>query len=447
MDSMRKTPYEAWIGRRICPEGKSLTAGMLRSYQLSRLNETIAAVRARSPFYRQRLQDCGDPPLADLADLERLPFTTEEDLRNNGLKMLCAHQGEISRVVTLETSGTTGRPKRLYFTEEDQALTVDMFVQSMSQITRSGELVCILLPAHSPGGVGDLLYRALLALGAMPERYGLISSLSDLLRRLSSRPVSCLVGIPVQVLALAKYSEMQKERPGAKLKKILLCTDRASRAGIEEIERIWDCRVFDYYGMTEAGLGGGMECPARCGYHLHEADLYFEIVDPVNGRPVEEGKEGEVVFSTLTRRGMPLIRYRTGDLSRFVPGPCPCGAVLRRLEKVRSRQRGLVFVEGGAGFSMADLDEALLPLPGIVNFSAALTGCCGRTKLEITLFALRPVDENRIRQALAVIPALGSALASGAFDLAITTRDVTDAIEASSEKRQIRTVAVRTERW
>jgi phenylacetate-coenzyme A ligase PaaK-like adenylate-forming protein len=134
---------------------------------------------------------------------------------------------------------------------------------------------------------------------------------------------------------------------------------------------------------------------------------------------------------------MPLIRYRSGDMSSFVPGRCPCGSVLRRLAKVRCRQSGLVGLGDSAQISLADLDEALLPLPGVINFSAALAESGGRTKLELRLLSLLPADEKRTRQALASIPAVSSALASGDLDLAVTTREMTDALEASSAKRQI----------
>ena len=438
MVSTQKPPYDAWIAQRVCRQGERFSVQALQRYQLDRLNEVINTARERSPFYRRHFGGCGTLPLNSLADLAGLPFMGPEDVRREGLKMLCVHQGEISRVVTLETSGTTGQPKQVYFTEEDQALTVDMFAQSMSQITGVGEPVSILLPAVRPGGVGDLLYRALLALRAKPERCGLISSLPDMLQKLISRRASCLVGVPVQVLALARYCEMRQKSSSVALKNVLLCTDYVPVAATREIERIWGCRVFDYYGMTEAGLGGGMECPARRGYHLHEADLYFEVVDPASGRPVKEGQEGEVVISTLTRRGMPLIRYRTGDFSRLVPGLCPCGTVLRRLEKVRFRQSGMVFIGDCGGFAMADLDEVLLALPGVVNFSAGLTRQGDRATLKIGLLTLlRPVDENQIKSALSSIPCIFAAQASGKLDLVITAREAGNAIEPSAAKRQI----------
>ncbi|TWH48734.1 DVU_1553 family AMP-dependent CoA ligase [Sporomusa sp. KB1] len=438
-NTIDKTVYEAWIAKKIGWTGKELTTKLLMEYQLSMLNKVINRAYEHSFFYRRHLKDYGKYPLTSLADLERFSFTTPQDLQTAGLKMVCVNQGEISHVVTLESSGTTGEPKRLYFTSQDQELTVDFFTQSMSMLIRPDEQVYILLPANRPGGVGDLLYQALKRLNAKPVKYGLISSLPEMLENLINQPVSCLVGIPVQILALARYYEHRGEKRKIPLNKILLCTDYVSQAISREIERIWDCEVFDYYGMTEAGLGGGMECGARCGYHLHEADLFFEIVDPMTGRPVMEGQPGEVVISTLTRQGMPLLRYRTGDLSRFIPGRCRCGTILRRLEKVRARKSGLISIgNGGCYITMADLDEALFSIPDVVNFTADVTRQADRSDLKISLYTLsRNMDESEIKQTLSSIPAVGSALAAGNFDIITECLVVTDKISANSGKRKI----------
>ena len=112
---------------------------------------------------------------------------------------------------------------------------------------------------------------------------------------------------------------------------------------VKGLQEIWDCAVYNHYGTTEMGLGGGVECAARRGYHLREADLYFEIIDPLTGGILEdERRYGEIVVTTLTRHGMPLIRYRTGDRSRFIPGNCLCGTLLNTLEKVSGRFGGLI---------------------------------------------------------------------------------------------------------
>lgn len=150
----------------------------------------------------------------------------------------------------------------------------------------------------------------------------------------------------------------------------LLSTDYVSAAIVSELRRIWQCEVFEHYGMTEMGLGGGLECQAHQGYHLRENDLYFEVIDPVSARPLPDGEYGEVVFTTLTRQGMPLIRYRTGDISRFIPEPCPCGGSLRRLARVQNRLNSRVVLGEHQAITMAELDEVLLALPAVADFTA-----------------------------------------------------------------------------
>jgi phenylacetate-coenzyme A ligase PaaK-like adenylate-forming protein len=152
------------------------------------------------------------------------------------------------------------------------------------------------------------------------------------------------------------------------------------------------------------------------GYHLREADLYFEIVDPVEGRPIPDGETGEVVFTTLTRSGMPLIRYRTGDLARFLPGPCRCGTVLRRLSHVRGRLSGRVRICDGLWIDSADLDEALYPIPALIDYQAEVICEDGLDTLALSLQMCDTGEENDVRTvqtALELVPAVRDALAGG----------------------------------
>ena len=127
---------------------------------------------------------------------------------------------------------------------------------------------------------------------------------------------------------------------------MLLSTDQAPAPLVAAIEQAWGCRVFDHYGTTETGLGGGVECEAHDGLHLREADLLFEVVEPATGRSLPDGEEGEIVFTTLTREAMPLIRYRTGDLGRLLPGralrlgAAPARAGARPSRRRRAAGRG-----------------------------------------------------------------------------------------------------------
>ncbi|NTV64606.1 MAG: phenylacetate--CoA ligase family protein, partial [Oscillochloris sp.] len=202
-------------------------------------------------------------------------------------------------------------------------------------------------------------------------------------------------------------------------------------------EEAWGCTAYNHYGMTEMGLGGGVECRARCGYHLREADLLFEIVDLASGAPLPDGEEGEIVFTTLTRAGMPLIRYRTGDAGHILAGPCPCGSRLRRLARVTHRLEGRHSL-AGATLTMADLDEALFPLPALVGFSATLSRTAPR-RLHITIEALPGAADCRAaaEAALRALPTISQATDAGVLQLALSQQGSDPARGATLRKRVI----------
>jgi len=377
---MNLTPLEPWITRKI-------DHADLAEYQLRKLRDTLRLAKEKSHFYQRQLAEVSID-LTSLDDLTRLPFTTADDLRADPLACVCVSQDDIQRVVTLDnadfpletltTSGTTGAPKRLYFTRDDQELTIDFFHIGMSTFTAPGDRVLILLPGETPGSVGDLLAIALTRLGAIPIKHGPVRDPAVTLEVMQREKINVLVGVPTHVLALARHPA----KSPLKLKSVLLSTDHVSNAIKRAIESAFDCTVYNHYGMTEMGLGGGVDCEAQHGYHLREADLLFEIVDPLTGKRLPAGEYGEVVFTTLTRRGMPLIRYRTGDVSRFVPGQCSCGTGLKTLERITHRLSGRVPV-GAQEMTMADLDEALFRIEGVLNFTATMFHEHIRTRLDI----------------------------------------------------------------
>lgn len=394
---MNLTPLDPWIHRKIATGLSQLTRPEIEAWQVCKLNETMALARAHSPFYRKHLSAM-PATIRELGDLNPFPFTTVQDISANPLQFLCVSQDEIQRVVTLQSSGTTGTPKRLYFTREDQELTVDFFGVGMSTLTRTGERVLILLPGETSGSVGDLLRQGLQRLGMEPIPHGPVHDPFQTLAVIDSQKVDCLVGSPTQVLGLARRWPPGMHKP----RSVLLSTDYVPAAIVKVLEQVWDCEVYHHYGATEMGLGGGVECAARRGYHLREADLYFEVIDPLSGQPVPEGEYGEVVFTTLTRRGMPLIRYRMGDRSRFLPDNCPCGTALRTLEKVSGRFDGFVAL-GDTVLRLPDFDEALFHVPGLLNFSVTVAGA-GALRIEVQM--LNHVDvTDEIERALGTISA------------------------------------------
>lgn len=433
-----KTPLDSWIRNKINSSAGSVTEYELELYRLRRLRKIVNYACEKSSFFRSRFGDYRGRKVLSMDDFAKLPFTDESDIRENGLRMLCVSQGSIDRVVTLESSGTTGNPKRLYFTSADRELTVDFFMHGMSVLAGDGDRVAILLPCERPGSVGDLLAEAVRRLGALPVPHGVVKDVAETLQVISDSNANVLVGIPIQVLALARFHE-QYGAGDISLRSVLLSTDHVSTSVASELARILGCEIFNHYGMTEMGLGGGIDCRARAGYHLREADLYFEIVDPSSGEPVPDGQYGEVVFTTLTREGMPLIRYRTGDMSRFIPGECPCGSGLRRMDYIRNRINRSVPLYEGASLSISELDDALLKIDGVIDFEAVYITYEVPALLELKILTLKPgLDEAEIFHELSGIPNLSLALRKGVINVAIEIERCGTGYIPASGKRVIK---------
>ena len=335
-----------WVSRKIgMTEGRILTRAALEAWQLCKLRETIARVCAGSPFYRERLSsfvgNVDSPDFVSSLDcLKKLPFTTFFDLASAGTAMVCVSASEVERIVTLPTSGTTGAPRRLWFTDADLELMRDYVRHGLPVMTGGGDVFLVLMPCERPGSVGALVADGVERIGSRTLRVGAIppdgSRDEEILGIMRREGVTTGLATARTAARLARKSAedavIQKN-----MRTILLSAQYISDEDKTDIERIWDCVVYEHYGMTEMGLGGAMACAARVGYHPREADLLFEIIDPETGETLPEGDYGEIVFTTLTRRAMPLIRYRTGDFSRWIPGACACGSVLKRLDKVGDR--------------------------------------------------------------------------------------------------------------
>jgi len=369
------TPLEAWIRKKAGIDtglARDIAVKVLEDYQLRKVNEIIDYARRNTPFYSRHLAANPEVPLAALSDIVRIPLTTPLDLVADPSGFLAVRQDDIARIVTLRSSGSTGEAKRLFFTERDLELTVDFFHHGMSTLVQPGQRVAILLPGERPDSVGDLLLRGLQRMDVHALVYGPVMDPIDAARAVASFDADCLVGIPAQVLALAS-SRIGAAIGKGRIESVLLSTDYVPRAIAKSLEEIWGCRVFNHYGMTEMGLGGGVDCEALDGYHLRETDLYFEIVNHETGKICPDGVEGEVVFTTLTRQGMPLIRYRTGDIARIITQPCPCGSVLRRMEHVRGRWDDALCLGPDCALILSDMDEAMFRLTGLLDYRVTVT--------------------------------------------------------------------------
>lgn len=359
---MKCSPLDHWIWHKhqIEDQTKRRERDGLEAYQLERFRRLLTFARDHSPYYKAQLGR--GYPLKTMADISQLPFSNETILRNHGHRMLCVSQSEIAHIVTLSTSGTTGQAKRVFFTDEDLELTIDFFCHGMATLAHPGQKVMVAMPAAGDNSVGSLLSRGLTRLGAIPVGYGIIENLRDAAEFLAAEQPEVCVGIPVQMLALARYCTVMNV--STQIKTVLLSADYAPAGLIRQLEQMWGCEVYNHYGMTEMGLGGAIDCDAHAGMHIRENDLYVEVVDPATGVALPDDTPGELVFTTLTRTGMPLIRYRTGDQGMVTSQRCRCGSILKRVRYIGERVTAEFFCGGG----IQELDERLFGIPGIIDY-------------------------------------------------------------------------------
>ena len=344
---MKRSRIDAYImEREALPE---VTRESLDALKLRKLNALLKREKERGGFYKT-LPD----HLDSLEELQTLPFTTEEDLARSAPGLLLCSQGEIRRVLSDATSGTTGAAKRVFYTEGDCENTVKLFMAGLGELIFPGSVTMICFPFSGPYGLGDLIAEAVSRLGAKPLRLGAGLTYGEYADVMEREKPDTFVGMPVQLLSLLRVCGR------GSLRRALVSGDACPDSVIRGCEAILGSALFPHYGSREMALGGAISCPAREGMHLREEQVIAEIVGE-NGAVLPDGEEGELVITTIGMEAMPLIRYRTGDYTRILPTPCPCGSAVQRLDNIRRR---------GDRSEIAELDEKLFRLPQVVDYHA-----------------------------------------------------------------------------
>jgi phenylacetate-CoA ligase len=429
---------DAWVAER-AGLPSPLTRRDLDAWQLERLRESADYARARSPFYRARRHW---PEIRTLEDLALLPFTTAADLIHNDPPLLALSQSEIARAVTLYTSGTGGQPKRLHFTAQDVEATVDFFHHGMATLARPGDRIAIAFPDGPPGGIYDGLTTALRRLGASPLLAPIVSGPVAMAAWLREEKPDVVAGPPVPLLAAVRVASSDGGPP-LHIRSMLLSSDYAADSLANAIAAACGAEIFQHWGMTETGFGAAVDCAFHAGCHLREHELFVEVIDPATDSPAPAGALGEAVLTTLRRRGMPLIRYRTGDLLRQIEEPCACGSVLRRLSSFAGRIGAGAALPGGGVLTMPLLDEAVFAVEGVSDFTATLlSGEPAVLKLSIAtpVTMSRPAVLDGVYAGLEAIPALSQAIASGELTIEATFADAI--IFRHGGKRRLSTAGV-----
>jgi phenylacetate-CoA ligase len=316
--------------------------------QAERLGQTVARA-ARAPFYAEAFADAATDPsrVASLDDLRRLPFTTKDDLRANmPWGFLAVPRRDVVRMHY--SSGTTGIATAVYHTAADIENWADNVVRGMIAAGVSADDVFQNMMTYGlfTGGLG--LHYAAEKLGCMaiPAGAGNTARQVHLMQVFGTTVIHIL---PSYALRLALHCAEAGVDPvtDLELRVAFIGAEPHTDGTRRRIEAALGVEAYNCYGLSEmAGPGVAMGCPAQAGLHLREDQFLAEVVDPETLEPVAEGEQGELVLTSLTREAMPLIRYRTRDLTRLLPGPCPCGRSHRRIAPIFGRSDDMFIVKG-----------------------------------------------------------------------------------------------------
>ena len=324
------------------------SADELAARQLAGLKWTVEHAFAGSPFYRERLRAAGVAPgdVRSLDDLARLPFTSAGDLKDGyPLPLLSVPESEVVRIHA--SSGTTGKRKVLAYTQADVDTWKHMFAScyEMAGLTREDRVQIAVGYGLWTAGAGFQLGCE--HFGAMTVPIG-PGNMEIHLELLTDMRTTCLASTASMALLLAEEVARRDLLDKIFLKKAIFGAETHTLKMRRRFERLLGlAESFDITGMTELyGPGAGLECAAHEGIH-YWADFYIlEIIDPLSLAPAAPGEIGEMVVTTLCKQASPLIRYRTRDLTRLIPGDCPCGVRLPRHERLLGRSDDMFIIKG-----------------------------------------------------------------------------------------------------
>ena len=345
----------------------------ISALQLKRLKWSLAHAYANVPHYKARFDAAGVHPddLATLADLSRFPFTVKSDLRDNyPFGMFAVPRDQIARVHA--SSGTTGKPTVVGYTAQDVDTWASLVARSMrASGTRPGDTVHIAYGyGLFTGGLGAHYGAEKLGCTVVPVSGGMTPRQVTLIR--DFKPSTIMVTPSYMLNILEEFGRQGFDPADTALDVGIFGAEPWTDAMRAQIEAAFDMHCVDIYGLSEVmGPGVANECvETKDGLHIWEDHFYPEIINPETGQPVADGEQGELVFTTLTKEGMPIIRYRTRDLTRLLPGSARS---MRRMEKVTGRSDDMMILRGVNVFP-TQIEEQVLATDGLApHFQIELT--------------------------------------------------------------------------
>ena len=339
--------------------------GDLRKLQAEKLRHTIETA-LRSPFYGKRLQALGITPdtIKTVDDIRNIPFTTKKDLRENYPFGLVG--GDMKDAIRIHSSsGTTGHPTVVVYSRHDIESWANMVARNMYMVGCRNTDVFQNSSGYGmfTGGLGFQYGAERLGATTVPAAAGNSKRQIMFIRDFGT---TCLHAIPSYAIRLADvFKEEGVDPRSTKLHTLFIGAEPHTEEQRRRIEQLLGVKAYNSFGMTEMnGPGVAFECKYQNGMHLWEDNYISEIVDPDTLEPLPDGETGELVLTTLDRTMMPILRYRTRDLTRIIPGECPCGRTHRRIDRIIGRTDDMFIIKGVNVFPM-QVEKILAQFQGL----------------------------------------------------------------------------------
>ncbi len=321
----------------------------IEAIQLRRLKETARRVYAINPFYKEKFDEAGISPeeIRSLEDLRRLPFTRKQDLRDHyPFGLFCVPMSEVVRIHS--SSGTTGKPTVVGYNAHDMEVWNEVMarVYTMSGVTAEDVVHNAYGYGLFTGGLGFHTGAEKVGAAVVPASGGFTERQLMLMRDFGATVLACTPSFALHLAEVAAKAGADFRRD-YKLKAGIFGAEPTSEGLKEEVSKSWGIRYHEVYGLSEI-IGPGVSCSCEHSKRLHIFEDHFlaEIIDPETGEVLGEGERGELVITTLSKQALPIIRYRTGDITSIVKEPCRCGRTLARMESIVGRADDMLIVNG-----------------------------------------------------------------------------------------------------
>jgi phenylacetate-CoA ligase len=310
--------------------GVELDREAIKEYKLIKFREVLGYVLENSPYYQDLYANAGIDvsTFRSYEDLEKLPLTEQEELANKPYHFLCVPRKDIIREFT--SSGTTNMLKRMAYTQDELLEIVDSVISGlkMAGMDSKDDILQIMYPTITATWDPGLVLSKACTLGGFNSVIEDSLDAREQIRTMKESGTTFIIGTSSFLYKLSLQARSLISPGELGIKKIICSSEPLTESMREVIESVWGCKTLRQWGMTELGLANAIECDHQDGFHLNNPDFLVEVIDPKTGKVLPAGGKGELVVTTLRRKCMPLIRYRTRDITSIIDEPCMCGACL-----------------------------------------------------------------------------------------------------------------------